>query len=74
MGWALVILVRLIRQRGDSLLYIYAAAALAACAGLFTAGFFEYNWGDSEVMTLFLCLITLPFGLEQGLKTKGTDD
>ncbi len=74
MGWALVILVRLIRARADSLLYIYAAAALAACGGLITAGFFEYNWGDSEVMTLFLCLITLPFGLEQGLKTKGTDD
>ena len=74
MAWALVTLVRLIRERADSLLYIYTAAALAACAGLFTAGFFEYNWGDSEVMTLFLCLITLPFGLEQGLKTKGTDD
>jgi O-antigen ligase len=73
MGWVLVALLRMVREKAESLLYIYAAAALAACAGFFTAGFFEYNWGDSEVMTLFLCLITLPFGLEQGLKTKDTD-
>ncbi|MFC2141810.1 O-antigen ligase family protein [Acidobacteriota bacterium] len=72
-GWAFVTLLRLIRERADTLLYIYAAAGLAACAGLFTAGFFEYNWGDSEVVTLFLCLITIPLGLEQGLKTKDTD-
>ena len=72
-GWAFVALLRLVRGRADSLLYIYAAAGLAACAGLFTAGFFEYNWGDSEVVTLFLCLITLPFGLDQGLKTKDID-
>ena len=37
-----------------------AAAALAAVAGMLTAGMFEYNFGDSEFLMLFLVLITLP--------------
>jgi O-antigen ligase len=37
-----------------------AAGALAAVAALLTAGFFEYNFGDSEVLMLFLILVTLP--------------
>lgn len=38
------------------------AAALAAVAGMLAAGLFEYNFGDSEFLMLFLLLITLPFG------------
>lgn len=38
-----------------------AAAGLAALASMLTAGFFEYNFGDSEFLVLFLVLITLPF-------------
>ncbi len=38
-----------------------AAAGLAAVAGMLTAGMFEYNFGDSEFLMLFLVLITLPF-------------
>ena len=37
-----------------------AAGALATVAALLTAGLFEYNFGDSEVLMLFLILITLP--------------
>ena len=37
-----------------------AAAALASVAALLTAGLFEYNFGDSEVLMLFLILVTLP--------------
>jgi O-antigen ligase len=37
-----------------------AAGGLAATAALLTAGLFEYNFGDSEVLMLFLILITLP--------------
>jgi O-antigen ligase len=37
-----------------------AAAALAATVALLTAGLFEYNFGDSEVLMLFLIIITLP--------------
>jgi len=73
MGWAFLALLRMVRERADPLLNVYAAAGLAACAGLFAAGFFEYNWGDSEVMTLFLFLVTLPFGLAQGLTTNNSD-
>ena len=38
-----------------------AAAALAAIAGMLSAGLFEYNFGDSEFLMLFLVLVTLPF-------------
>jgi O-antigen ligase len=38
-----------------------AAAALASIAGMLSAGLFEYNFGDSEFLMLFLVLITLPF-------------
>jgi 1,4-dihydroxy-2-naphthoate octaprenyltransferase len=37
------------------------AAALAAVAGMLTAGLFEYNFGDSEFLMLFLLLVTVPF-------------
>jgi O-antigen ligase len=37
------------------------AAGLAALAGMLTAGLFEYNFGDSEFLMLFLLLVTVPF-------------
>ena len=37
-----------------------SAAALAAGVALLTAGLFEYNFGDSEVLMLFLIVVTLP--------------
>ncbi|MDA1094974.1 MAG: O-antigen ligase family protein [Acidobacteria bacterium] len=36
------------------------AAGLAAVAGMLVGGMFEYNFGDSEFLMLFLVLITLP--------------
>jgi O-antigen ligase len=45
------------RQRDRML----AAMALALTAGMLAAGLFEYNFGDSEFLMLFLVLITLPF-------------
>jgi O-antigen ligase len=38
-----------------------AAAALAAVVSMLAAGMFEYNFGDSEFLMLFLVLVTLPF-------------
>ena len=38
-----------------------AAAGLATIAGMLSAGLFEYNFGDSEFLMLFLVLVTLPF-------------
>jgi O-antigen ligase len=40
-----------------------AAAALASIAAMLGAGMFEYNFGDSEFLMLFLVLITLPFAV-----------
>jgi O-antigen ligase len=37
-----------------------AAASLACITALLTAGMFEYNFGDSEVLMLFLIVVTLP--------------
>jgi len=38
-----------------------SAAAIAAVVGMLSAGLFEYNFGDSEFLMLFLVLVTLPF-------------
>jgi O-antigen ligase len=37
------------------------AIALASVACMLAAGMFEYNFGDSEFLMLFLVLVTLPF-------------
>lgn len=59
--WFLVALVRDLwgrfRSGGQRFL---SAAALAGVAALLTAGLFEYNFGDSEVLMFFLILVTLP--------------
>lgn len=45
-----------------------AAAGLAAVAGMLAAGMFEYNFGDSEFLMLFLLLVTLPHAAAQGVE------
>ena len=40
---------------------VLAAGALAAIAAMLAAGMFEYNFGDSEFLMLFLVIVTLPF-------------
>jgi O-antigen ligase len=49
------------RTAADSRERVLAATALAAIVAMFVAGLFEYNFGDSEFLMLFLVLITLPF-------------
>jgi len=49
---------RLFRRQRDK---VPAAAALAAVFAMLGAGLFEYNFGDSEFLMLFLVLVTLPF-------------
>jgi O-antigen ligase len=49
---------RLLRGKRDRIL---PATALAAVAAMFAAGLFEYNFGDSEFLMMFLVLVTLPF-------------
>lgn len=42
-----------------------ASAGLASLAAMLAAGLFEYNFGDSEFLMLFLVLLTLPFASER---------
>jgi O-antigen ligase len=63
-GWAFLSLLKLLRVKNPTLLPV-TVGALAALVGLFVAGFFEYNFGDSEITVLFLYLITIPFALEK---------
>jgi len=44
---------------------VLAAGALAAVVSMLAAGLFEYNFGDSEFLMLFLILVTLPFAAER---------
>jgi O-antigen ligase len=44
---------------------VFAATAAGAIAAMITAGMFEYNFGDSEFLMLFLILLTLPFAAER---------
>ena len=43
-----------------------AAGALASVVALLTAGLFEYNFGDSEVLMLFLIVVTTPAASARG--------
>ncbi|MGB8952222.1 MAG: O-antigen ligase family protein [Candidatus Aminicenantales bacterium] len=60
--WLGIRLLRILKNK-DPVLYSLTAGALAGLAALVTAGFFEYNFGDSEITTLFLYLTALPFAL-----------
>jgi O-antigen ligase len=41
------------------------ATGLAAIAAMLAAGLFEYNFGDSEFLMLFLVLVTAPFAADR---------
>jgi putative inorganic carbon (HCO3(-)) transporter len=44
---------------------VATAAALAAVVAMLTGGLFEYNFGDSEFLMLFLLIVTLPSAVGQ---------
>jgi len=60
--WFLVVLVRdFIRERRTAGATFLPNAGLAIVAAMIAAGMFEYNFGDSEFLMLFLLLVTLPY-------------
>jgi O-antigen ligase len=60
--WFVVgLIVALSKMLRDSRQKLLAATALAAAVSMLAAGMFEYNFGDSEFLMLFLVLVTLPF-------------
>jgi O-antigen ligase len=50
---------------------VLAAGGLAAVVAMLAAGMFEYNFGDSEFLMLFLVLVTLPFAAHD-VNARGT--
>jgi O-antigen ligase len=65
-GWFIVSLILGLRPLLDRSRHrVLAATALGAIAAMLTAGLFEYNFGDSEFLMLFLILVTLPFAADR---------
>ena len=58
--WFIVALMRDLWQRFHAGQRELAATAMATVVALLTAGLFEYNFGDSEVLMLVLTIVTLP--------------
>ena len=71
LAWALVDLRKLFRSTGDPALKAAAMGGMAAIVALFVGGFFEYNFGDSEVASLFYFLIALPFARRAAARRDG---
>lgn len=64
--WFLAVLARdLWRLSRRSAYPSLVCGALAAVVSMLAAGFFEYNFGDSEFLMLLLVLVTLPFAAER---------
>jgi O-antigen ligase len=60
--WFIVALsVQLARKFRTDPYRVLPAAGLSAVAAMLAAGMFEYNFGDSEFLMLFLVLATLPY-------------
>jgi O-antigen ligase len=55
-----------LRQRRAGTFAFLPNAGLAIVAAMLTAGMFEYNFGDSEFLMLFLLLVTLPYAAARG--------
>ena len=63
------VLVRdLVRQRRTVPFAFLPNAGLAIVAAMMTAGMFEYNFGDSEFLMLFLLLVTLPYAAARSVE------
>lgn len=65
-GWFIVtVTVDMLRRLRSSPHPSLPAAGLAAVVAMLAAGLFEYNFGDSEFLMLFLVLVTLPYAVER---------
>ena len=64
--WFIATLVRDFLRRRKSAWPSLSNAGLAAIGAMLAAGLFEYNFGDSEFLMLFLVLVTLPYAAEAG--------
>ena len=63
--FVMTLVVDLMRKLRVSPQPLFPAAGLAAIAAMLGAGLFEYNFGDSEFLMLFLVLVTLPYAADR---------
>jgi O-antigen ligase len=64
--WFIAVLIRdFARRTRASPLPSLPTAALAAVVAMLAAGMFEYNFGDSEFLMLFLLIVTLPYAADR---------
>jgi putative inorganic carbon (HCO3(-)) transporter len=72
LSFVAILLVDLARRFHAGEQRFLAAVGLAALVSMLAAGMFEYNFGDSEFLMLFLMLVTLPFAAthRQELRTE----
>jgi O-antigen ligase len=61
-------------QGSEPWLKAIAAAACGVVAAIFTAGMFEYNFGDTEVLIVLLIVVSLPFGIAARLSPTADGD
>lgn len=64
-AWFIVTLARDFVRRRRSSFPSLSNAGLAVIGAMLAAGLFEYNFGDSEFLMLFLVLVTLPYAAER---------
>ena len=62
--WFIITLVVEFWRRRHGVVPSLSNMGLAVVAAMLAAGMFEYNFGDSEFLMLFLVLVTLPFAAE----------
>jgi len=65
MGWQAFRLLRRSEGRGET--GFAAAAAIGGWVALLAAGMFEYNFGDSEVLVVFLFMMSAPYATEEAV-------
>jgi O-antigen ligase len=64
--WFVYVLLRdFMRKRKTSAVPSIATAGIACVVAMLAAGMFEYNFGDSEFLMLFLVLATLPYAADR---------
>lgn len=59
------LIVDFVRRRKTTAMPSLATAALACVVAMVAAGMFEYNFGDSEFLMLFLLLTALPYAADR---------
>jgi O-antigen ligase len=50
-------------KTGPEEMHWLVLSAIAALSGFIVAGFFSYNFGDSEILLLLLFIVSIPYGI-----------